>query len=991
MGRAGVREEPLLAVHKGGWGAAGPAAATSRLQWLEGCAAAGVPAWVLRNLRALTAPIAAACRPNSWTFDAVVVAVDISQLTARSARLCLKTYIEALVDMLHEYDTTAPQIRTAAAPLVAANFLSAVSRATSSAADLARHLQLPATQAQFAAFGAEYGPEVLSRISADALSSFDATAGQCLNLCSGLLQKEASRAGAGPLPPVASRLAAALRDSQLLAASARSIMTYPGPHYILLPGQGGNRAGGSRAGAVQPGLRFWPHVYESTRALALLNEAAAELHSGGGAAAPCAASALGTALAHPHVAALRLGLLQTLWEQAGMEPGPGERCDVEGYDIAVDNPDMLVHHHHNTVLATLGLWQEGRQGLLAAPDEACLPPEPGVPPGLQLAMAAARTAEALCRLSRGQGLAGVYTAEQRRLLSRGEVYLEDTLPFTLPRHPRSSEELPHWAEASAWVIAAALEGLEVAAANVECPGGEEATTGTREGLISRLRRAGLGASLDHALRLAFSSADRAAAPGALERDRQLALALGPGRPWVGTLLAVPASHGLAAAYDVSGVALTLAKRASLLGRRLEAVAASGRPGAASALPGGPMLESAGWLAAALGHCAALLRPHIGGLPKWGRGAAAEPAPAPHMPADGSAPGGELEAYFFQAASRLAVQLGADVAACQSTAAAGPDSPPLPALTWMGAGAVLADCFDHVSALCSAPGSQAPARLLACQPHRLIAAACKLLVAWRPAGGDPKEVEQRGRMQRALAITAMRLAAHPSLSARVRRWLVTSGPSEFEAAGVEDEAGAAAAADEEEADEEEAEHGCLEQLWIEGWRSSNGWGVAGGSFFSLPFALLRLAQGDGPGGRWAADAAFRSSALELLGWAVRAEGGGSEPLPQLLQWLLRSRGGESSSEAARAATAALCAPLPPLLSVPPEGRALLKLRVCGFPGCASFGGRSEAGLELRKCGGCRAVRYCGPDCQRAHWGQGHRVECRAMAEAEGRMRASGVVE
>ncbi len=56
------------------------------------------------------------------------------------------------------------------------------------------------------------------------------------------------------------------------------------------------------------------------------------------------------------------------------------------------------------------------------------------------------------------------------------------------------------------------------------------------------------------------------------------------------------------------------------------------------------------------------------------------------------------------------------------------------------------------------------------------------------------------------------------------------------------------------------------------------------------------------------------------------------------------------------------------------------RVCSNPLCISFEGSCEEDLWLRKCGGCLAVRYCSRDCQAAHWGAGHRAECRALREA-----------
>ncbi len=51
------------------------------------------------------------------------------------------------------------------------------------------------------------------------------------------------------------------------------------------------------------------------------------------------------------------------------------------------------------------------------------------------------------------------------------------------------------------------------------------------------------------------------------------------------------------------------------------------------------------------------------------------------------------------------------------------------------------------------------------------------------------------------------------------------------------------------------------------------------------------------------------------------------------------------------------------------------RVCGNPECVNFEGDAEGELKFRRCGGCGAVRYCGADCQRAHWRAGHREECK----------------
>ncbi|KAG2494780.1 hypothetical protein HYH03_007023 [Edaphochlamys debaryana] len=58
----------------------------------------------------------------------------------------------------------------------------------------------------------------------------------------------------------------------------------------------------------------------------------------------------------------------------------------------------------------------------------------------------------------------------------------------------------------------------------------------------------------------------------------------------------------------------------------------------------------------------------------------------------------------------------------------------------------------------------------------------------------------------------------------------------------------------------------------------------------------------------------------------------------------------------------------------------EVRMCGNPACGSYGTASEAELSLRQCGGCRTVRYCGSECQKAHWRGGHKEECAAVAAA-----------
>ncbi len=75
------------------------------------------------------------------------------------------------------------------------------------------------------------------------------------------------------------------------------------------------------------------------------------------------------------------------------------------------------------------------------------------------------------------------------------------------------------------------------------------------------------------------------------------------------------------------------------------------------------------------------------------------------------------------------------------------------------------------------------------------------------------------------------------------------------------------------------------------------------------------------------------------------------------------------------------PLPsPLVLTHCRAGALPQLCVCGNPRCGNFGGHCKGALSLKQCGGCRAVRYCGADCQRAHWRAGHKAECKLLVAA-----------
>ena len=51
-----------------------------------------------------------------------------------------------------------------------------------------------------------------------------------------------------------------------------------------------------------------------------------------------------------------------------------------------------------------------------------------------------------------------------------------------------------------------------------------------------------------------------------------------------------------------------------------------------------------------------------------------------------------------------------------------------------------------------------------------------------------------------------------------------------------------------------------------------------------------------------------------------------------------------------------------------------------PRCAACGkteGELLIGFALKKCARCKAVQYCGTDCQRRHWRGGHKAVCKPV--------------
>ncbi len=288
-------------------------------------------------------------------------------------------------------------------------------------------------------------------------------------------------------------------------------------------------------------------------------------------------------------------------------------------------------------------------------------------------------------------------------------------------------------------------------------------------------------------------------------------------------------------------------------------------------------------------------------------------------------------------------------------------------------------------LWSSPQLLPPAQLLACQPHRLLVADCALAVEL------PVEDKMRGLLGCAVASTVVTMCAHKTLSGRVHGWLAPppSAASTSTCPSVWASGGGA-----------EGHHacaGCLAGPLRAAMRGANGWPV-GRSRAMQALALLRLAAREPqpergvhscPGVRDAtgdADGAFQQRA-EAMRYG-RLEGSDRPSLGEADEVLLpdgssadntMQQGGGGDGLLDPADQSALSWPLPPPLALPPCREAVLpRLRVCGNPRCSNFAGECEGALPLKQCGGCRAVRYCGADCQRAHWREGHKAECKVLA-------------
>ncbi len=515
----------------------------------------------------------------------------------------------------------------------------------------------------------------------------------------------------------------------------------------------------------------------------------------------------------------------------------------------------------------------------------------------------------------------------------------------------------------------------------------------------RLHRCRLAASLDRTLRLAYSALEGstgAAADGT--PDLQGALALG----WQLTKLALllpPAAApggggdgggGGAEAGDQLGLLLTLCKRAAALTQQLEGWERGDGP-----------TECQGLVLVVVRCAQEVLEGLVvvvdGMKEELGRRleAACKPGPGPRPEGDGDTAGWcdaagcvdeahEALALAARAACGLAAALAWRLAV--DTRRAEPDT----AMSEGPSSELMGDQMPTVVAVmsvlhyavrwCQPPLLLPSAHLLACQPHRLVAAACALAAV---LPGEPAKVKKL--LCSSIATLVVSLSRHGALSSRVHSWLALpppplTPPSATPRGAVSSSTRADPCA------------GCLAAH------------VASWALCHAPVSLARrqiAAQEQGPAGqdapgikgccypvRKGSSEGLRQGAAGMAALVLDSDTDPSASSTDTLVLPDGTRPAELLRQEADANANLLPPPseslapdgvMPPPLVLPPSrAGALPRLRVCGNPRCCNFGGESEGALPLKQCGGCRAVRYCGADCQRAHWREGHRAECAALA-------------
>ncbi len=456
--------------------------------------------------------------------------------------------------------------------------------------------------------------------------------------------------------------------------------------------------------------------------------------------------------------------------------------------------------------------------------------------------------------------------------------------------------------------------------------------------------------------------------------------------------------------DQLGLLLTLSKRAAMLTRALQAGAAGGAAsGAASGQGGAQGREQV------MARAAELLEMMRASVVRVVEGDVEEQVAAARQGAEGGGADGsaweadavsvnaahEALAVAVRAACNLAAPLALELAADLAAAAAAGASAAVLLDAQMTATNGVRNTMLFATHCFRFPLLLPPTQLLACQPHRLLAGACALLAALPP--GDEQQGVRYSLGQR-IAHLLGAAASHKTLSGRVRAWLAprSQGPA---ASGSSSRCGG-----------EEEQHdpcaGCLVAPVLSAVRHTLGHVHAVFAMYAL--ALHKIAAGEiqpragvsccagGHDATGEADGGFQQCAEAMAAAVWRVTAGvdarpddnsvvlpdGSRCSDLFADYVCRLPDGNGQVPPPPPPSAP-SGPLPlPLVLPPSRGGVLTRLRMCGNPVCGNFTGESEGVLPLKQCGGCRAVRYCGADCQRAHWREGHKAECKALAAVVG---------
>ncbi len=304
------------------------------------------------------------------------------------------------------------------------------------------------------------------------------------------------------------------------------------------------------------------------------------------------------------------------------------------------------------------------------------------------------------------------------------------------------------------------------------------------------------------------------------------------------------------------------------------------------------------------------------------------------------------------------------------------------------------------------------QLLAAQPQRLAAACCEVLAAAASAGakagagGDPDRYGPLTlvafvRLAQAVGRSVLKLAALEDLRPYVRAWLAPRAVAESmdeegrrggggSGDGGGDGGGATAVAAAAYSAELLAGGGAG---WSEGVVDDEAMAVMVGSmpFYGGLLHRVRQAAATGSGAQGESGGDGDRAYDEAVAAAARQ----LEDRSSMLVSILLGQPGPESMQGAReqlrrtrrqagsggGGVAGPKAALPPALGGDAIKAMCQRVRVCGNPACGNFARCAEAQLTLQRCGGCVRVRYCGADCQRAHWRGAHKEECKELQKRQ----------